>query len=224
MTSFSARVADRGFRLLMKREPASPDELVMRLRRIAAMARLPGGLPSGVTARKTTIGNEPAVPPGVPAVRVSPSQPTATVLYLHGGAFISGRFPTYAELCGQLAKRLNARVFWIDYRLAPEAAYPAALDDAHHAYRALAEDYPDEPLALIGDSAGGNLTLATLLRLRDAQAASPDSSPHASLRRVDLARRRRGWRYTVAPGQRGQRCHADSTHDRDGHQSVSGRP
>ena len=45
MTSFSARVADRGFRLLMKREPASPDELVMRLRRIAAMARLPGGLP-----------------------------------------------------------------------------------------------------------------------------------------------------------------------------------
>ena len=177
MTSFSARVADRGFRLLMKRGPASPDELVMRLRRIAAMARLPGGLPSGVTARKTTIGNEPAVPPGVPAVRVSPSQPTATVLYLHGGAFISGRFPTYAELCGQLAKRLNARVFWIDYRLAPEAAYPAALDDAHHAYRALAEDYPDEPLALIGDSAGGNLTLATLLRLRDAQAASPDSSP-----------------------------------------------
>ena len=137
MTSFSARVADRGFRLLMKREPASPDELVMRLRRIAAMARLPGGLPSGVTARKTTIGNEPAVPPGVPAVRVSPSQPTATVLYLHGGAFISGRFPTYAELCGQLAKRLNARVFWIDYRLAPEAAYPAALDDAHHAVQVL---------------------------------------------------------------------------------------
>ena len=48
--------------------------------------------------------------------------------------------------------------------------------------------------------------------------------PHASLRRVDLTRRRCGWRYTVAPGQRGQRCHADSTHDQDGHRSVSGRP
>lgn len=171
MTSFAARLADRGFRLLMKREPATPDELVTRLRRIAAAVRPPGGLPSGTTVRKTTIANEPAVPPGVPAVCVSPDHPTATVLYLHGGAFVSGRFATYAGLCGQLAKRLNARVFWIDYRLAPEAPYPAALDDAYHAYSALADDYPDDPLAVIGDSAGGNLTLATLLRLRDALAA-----------------------------------------------------
>ena len=171
MTSMAARLADRGLRLLMKHEPASPDELVTRLRRIAMTARLPGGLPSGVSARKTTVGNEPAVPPGVPAVCISPGQPTATVLYLHGGAFVSGRFGMYSGFCGQLAKRLNARVFWIDYRLAPEAPYPAALDDAYHAYSALADDYPADPLAVIGDSAGGNLTLATLLRLRDALAA-----------------------------------------------------
>jgi monoterpene epsilon-lactone hydrolase len=180
MTSFPARLADRGFRILMKREPASPDELVRRLRRIAAAGRLPGRLPSGVKVHKTTIGNEPAVPPGVPAVCVSPDQPTATVLYLHGGAFVSGRFSMYASFCGQLASRLNARVFWIDYRLAPEAPYPAALDDACHAYNALATDYPDDPLAVVGDSAGGNLTLATLLRLRlrDARdAGAPDSGP-----------------------------------------------
>jgi monoterpene epsilon-lactone hydrolase len=179
MTSLAARLADRGFRLLMKRDPASPDELVTRMRRIAAAARLPGGLPSGVTAHKTTIANEPNVPPGVPAVCVSADQPTATVLYLHGGAFVSGRFAMYASFCGQLAKRLNARVFWIDYRLAPEAPYPAALDDACRAYSALADDYPQDPLAVIGDSAGGNLTLTTLLWLRDARDADePDSGPH----------------------------------------------
>jgi monoterpene epsilon-lactone hydrolase len=178
MTSYAARLADLGFRWLMKREPASPDELVTRLRRLAAAARLPGGLPSGVSARKTTIANEPAVPPGVPAVCVSAEQPTATVLYLHGGAFVSGRFAMYAGLCGQLAKRLNARVFWIDYRLAPEMPYPAALDDACHAYSALAAYYPNDPLAVIGDSAGGNLTLATLLRLRDMlNADGPGSGP-----------------------------------------------
>lgn len=167
MTSMAARLADRGFRMLMKRDPATPEALVTRLRRIAAAVRLPGGVPSGVRVHKTTIGNEPAVPPGVPAVCVSPDQPTATVLYLHGGAFVSGRFAIYASLCGQLAKRLNARVFWVDYRLAPEAPYPAALDDACHAYSALAADHPDDPMVVVGDSAGGNLTLATLLRLRD---------------------------------------------------------
>lgn len=178
MTSLAARFADRGLRLLMKREPATPDELVTRLRRIAAAGRLPGRLPPGVNARKTTIANEPAVPPGVPAVCVSPARPTATVLYLHGGAFVSGRFPMYASLCGQLASRLNARVFWIDYRLAPEMPYPAALDDACHSCNALAAGYPDDPLAIMGDSAGGNLTLATLLRLRDmANADGPGASP-----------------------------------------------
>lgn len=176
MTSFAAKFADRSFRLLMKREPATTEELVTRLRRLAAVARLPARLPSGVTVHKTTIGNEPAVPPGLPAVCVSTERPTATVLYLHGGAFISGRFGMYADLCGQLAKRLNARVFWVDYRLAPEMPYPAALDDACHAYNALAADYPEDPLAVVGDSAGGNLTLATLLRLRDALNAG-DSGP-----------------------------------------------
>lgn len=180
MTSLAARFVDRGLRLLMKREPATPDELVTRLRRIAAAGRLPGRLPSGVRVHKTTIGNEPAVPPGVPAVCVSPERPTATVLYLHGGAFVSGRFPMYASLCGQLARRLNARVFWIDYRLAPEMPYPAALDDACHACNALAAGYPDDPLAIMGDSAGGNLTLATLLRLRDAQAAG-ESGPRSRM-------------------------------------------
>lgn len=172
MASLAARMLDRSFRVAMKRQPQSPRDLVAHLRRVAALARLPGALPAGVAVRKTTIANEPAVPPGIPAVCVSTEKPASVVLYLHGGAFVSGRFATYAGFCAQVAKRLNARVFWADYRLAPEMPYPAALDDAFSAYCALAADYPNKPLVIMGDSAGGNLTLATLLRLRDTLAGN----------------------------------------------------
>jgi epsilon-lactone hydrolase len=167
MSSFASKVVDRAFRIAMMGEPKSAEQMLRHSRRVVSLVRPPAMLPDGVTMRKTTVANEPAVPPGVPAVCVSTAKPTTTVLYLHGGAFICGKFATYAGLCGQIAKRLNARVFWIDYRLAPEMPFPAAPDDAFNAYCALATDYPEDPLVVIGDSAGGNLTLSTLLRVRD---------------------------------------------------------
>lgn len=170
MSSIPARIIDTAFRIAMMGDPKSPAQFVRHSRRVVSFVRPPPMLPPGVSVKKTTLANEPSVPPGVPAVCVSTEKPSATVLYIHGGAFICGGFSTYAGLCGQLAKRLNARVFWIDYRLAPEMPFPAATDDAFNAYVALASDYPDDPLIIAGDSAGGNLSLVTLNRVRDSLA------------------------------------------------------
>jgi acetyl esterase/lipase len=91
------------------------------------------------------------------------------ILYLHGGAFIGGRLETYHPFCGELTKRLSARIFLADYRLAPEHPFPAAPDDAFAAYAALVNSEAGQlPVVLAGDSAGGNLTLVTLLKARDA--------------------------------------------------------
>ena len=91
-----------------------------------------------------------------------------TVLYLHGGAYCVGSPATHRAITSHLARRTAARVFVADYRLAPEHPFPAAVDDAVAAYRALLHDgcSPGHS-AIIGDSAGGGLALATALRLRD---------------------------------------------------------
>lgn len=177
MSSIANKAFEFGFRIAGLYKPKDPQKLANYARTVSMFIRPPARLGSDVKVTKTTIGNAPAVPPGVPAVRVSVANPTATVLYIHGGAFISGEFPTYLPICTQLARSLNARVFWVDYRLAPEMPFPAAPDDCFHTYCALAEDYPHEPIAIIGDSAGGNLTLSTCLRIRDTLASSKKKTP-----------------------------------------------
>lgn len=89
------------------------------------------------------------------------------IVYLHGGAFCL-RFPcTHAALVARLCRRLGARALLPDYRLAPEHRYPAALDDCVKAYRfALAQCADPKRIVLAGDSAGGTLVLAALLRLK----------------------------------------------------------
>lgn len=90
------------------------------------------------------------------------------VLYLHGGGYVAGVTKTYHPLCSRLASELTADVFLPEYRLAPEHPFPAALDDAVAAYdRLLDHGWRAEHIIIAGDSAGGGLTLATLLRLRD---------------------------------------------------------
>jgi acetyl esterase/lipase len=91
-----------------------------------------------------------------------------TVLYLHGGAYCVGSPATHRAITSHLARHTSARVFVADYRLAPEHPFPAAVDDAVAAYRALLRDgCSPGHIAIIGDSAGGGLALATALRLRD---------------------------------------------------------
>lgn len=101
-------------------------------------------------------------------------QPERVILYLHGGAFMF-RFPrTHARLAGQWCKALNARALMVDYRLAPEHRWPAGIDDCHAAYRwLLAGGIQPENIVIAGDSAGGNLTLALLHRIKAAGEPAP---------------------------------------------------
>jgi len=94
------------------------------------------------------------------------SRPERVLFYLHGGAFCL-RFPnTHAALTGRWCRRLAARALLVDYRLAPEHRYPAAVDDCVAAYRWLLTQTAPEHIVIAGDSAGGNLALATLHRLK----------------------------------------------------------
>jgi acetyl esterase/lipase len=90
------------------------------------------------------------------------------VLYLHGGAFIAETPLLHGALLARICAEAQARGLMLSYRLAPEHRYPAALDDCVAAYRwLLAQGFASDQIVVAGDSAGGNLTLALLLRLRD---------------------------------------------------------
>ncbi|CAE6709112.1 MULTISPECIES: alpha/beta hydrolase [Paraburkholderia] len=92
-----------------------------------------------------------------------------TVLYCHGGGYYFCSPRTHRSLVFGLATRANAPIFSLDYHLAPEHRFPAALDDATAAYRQLiANGTPPESIVIAGDSAGGGLALATVVALRDA--------------------------------------------------------
>lgn len=98
-----------------------------------------------------------------------PTNPRATILYLHGGGYYFCSPRSHRAIAFGLATRVNASVFSLDYRLAPEHRFPAALDDSVAAYRRLLGDgVPGQSITIAGDSAGGGLALATLLALRDA--------------------------------------------------------
>eukprot|EP00002_Diphylleia_rotans_P025620 TRINITY_DN5070_c0_g2_i3.p1 TRINITY_DN5070_c0_g2~~TRINITY_DN5070_c0_g2_i3.p1 ORF type:complete len:343 (+),score=54.68 TRINITY_DN5070_c0_g2_i3:44-1072(+) len=91
------------------------------------------------------------------------------VLYLHGGGYALMSIQTHKPLIARLSRAANARCLGIDYRLAPEHPFPAAIEDAIKAYRWLVRNQGVNPARIIiaGDSAGGGLTLATLMSLRD---------------------------------------------------------
>ncbi|MCE9615991.1 MAG: alpha/beta hydrolase [Lentisphaerae bacterium] len=120
---------------------------------------------------------------GVPAEWVcSPgADPDLRLLYLHGGGYISGSAATYRSLTSRLSAASGCAVLAADYRLGPEHPFPAALDDAVAAYRWMRAQSPHKPHPaaasfIAGDSAGGGLTLATLVALRDGGAAMPQAA------------------------------------------------
>jgi monoterpene epsilon-lactone hydrolase len=107
---------------------------------------------------------------GVPGVSVATarSRQDCHVLYLHGGAYVYGSPLHYRDFIWRIADATAAHVLCVDYRLAPEHPFPAAVDDAVSAYRwLLAEGADPRRTAVMGDSAGGGLTYAMLLKLRD---------------------------------------------------------
>jgi acetyl esterase/lipase len=138
-------------------------------RRLAAAAALIPAPPSGTTTQSVDAG-------GIAGDRIATpvSDCDRHVLYLHGGAYALGSPSCYRHVTWRLARAARACVLAIDYRLAPEHPFPAALDDAKAAYRwLLAEGADPARIALIGDSAGGGLVLALLMKLRDEGFALP---------------------------------------------------
>jgi salicylate hydroxylase len=111
----------------------------------------------------------PALRVGTPARDSSPSNSRApVVLHLHGGGYVMGSAELAAPLAGRLAAAAGGWALVPDYRLAPEHPFPAALDDVLAAYRWLAREYPQAPIVVSGECAGGGLALSLALALRDA--------------------------------------------------------
>ncbi|MGX1540989.1 alpha/beta hydrolase [Streptomyces adustus] len=125
--------------------------------------------PQGVVTRRTTLG-------GRPALELEPALVSGRgrLLYLHGGGYVIGSPDTHAGLVGELARRAGLPALSVDYRLAPEHAFPAAVDDGLTAYRELLEAGTDpQDLVIAGDSAGGGLSIATLVAAREAGLPQP---------------------------------------------------
>jgi len=101
-------------------------------------------------------------------VRAPGSQPGRAILYLHGGGYVMGSINTHRALAGEISRAAQAAVLLVDYRLAPETPFPAAVEDGVASYRwLLQQGFKPQHLAIAGDSAGGGLTMATLVSARD---------------------------------------------------------
>jgi len=113
---------------------------------------------------------------GVPAEWITTPRVVAerVICYLHGGGYVLGSINTHREMVARLSRAASARVLILDYRLAPENPFPAAVDDSTAAYRWLLSVGVDPArLVIAGDSAGGGLTVATIVALRDAGESLP---------------------------------------------------
>jgi monoterpene epsilon-lactone hydrolase len=111
--------------------------------------------------------------------------PDRTLLWFHGGVYVLGTARTSAGLASNVARRTRTRVISVDYRLAPEHPYPAALDDALAAYRALIGETDPAQIAVAGESAGAGLAAALLVSAREQNLPMPTAgvllSPYADL-------------------------------------------
>jgi len=122
------------------------------------------------------VTRQPVPANGVPCHWLIPqnSPPDRTLLYLHGGGFVFGLTSQHLHMGAWLAQRMHTRILMVDYRLAPKYPFPAALDDCTAVYHWLLQHgIPAQNIAVAGDSAGGNLTLTLLLKLRDSAAPLP---------------------------------------------------
>ncbi|WP_417515373.1 alpha/beta hydrolase [Minwuia sp.] len=140
-------------------ENPTPGEMRERFDKLAQFLPLPND--AQVTAVDAGgVPSEWVSAPGVSGDRV--------IFYLHGGGYVIGSVTTHRRLAYDFSKAADARVLVVDYRLAPEHPYPAAVEDAVAAYRwLLGQGTSPSNIAIAGDSAGGGLTMATLVSLRD---------------------------------------------------------
>jgi epsilon-lactone hydrolase len=138
-------------------------------------------LPADVTVTAAALGGVPTA-----EITIDGIEPRHVVLYFHGGVYVLGDAFQAADLASQVGRRTRAKVISVDYRLAPEHPYPAAVDDALAAYEALLHNgTAPSDIAFAGESAGGGLAVATLVNARDhglpLPAAAFVMSPYADL-------------------------------------------
>jgi acetyl esterase/lipase len=120
-------------------------------------------LPAELTVTAAALGGVPTA-----EITVDGIEPRHVVLYFHGGVYVIGDAFLAAELASQVGRRTQAKVTSVDYRLAPEHPYPAAVDDALAAYEALLHTgIAPSDIAFAGESAGGGLAIATMVNARD---------------------------------------------------------
>ncbi len=113
---------------------------------------------------------EPVDAGGIPAewIVAPGGEDNRVILYLHGGGYVMGSINTHREMVSHISRAAKARILIIDYRLAPEQPFPAAVEDSTAAFRWLLKEGIDPGrIVVAGDSAGGGLTVATLVALRD---------------------------------------------------------
>lgn len=158
----------------------SPQAERMKQQLAEFAARLAGQNVAGMREVFRTFSSGTTRPPGVAWTRIDAGGVPGiwadadggalnrAILYLHGGGYVMGDAQAYRYFTGHLARAAGCRVLSVDYRLAPEHPHPAAVQDAVRAYRwLLQQGWEPAHLAIAGDSAGGGLSLATLLALRD---------------------------------------------------------
>lgn len=158
----NARFLEELYANWQSRMLANPAYSMEDLRAIFDDWHKPAFEPENVTYRTTAIA-------GVPVILAIPANTTGDiVIYGHGGGFCVGSADSRRKLGGHLAQHLQAVVVVMDYRLAPEHPFPAAIEDSVAVYRSMRAEHAGQGRILMaGDSAGGNLAIATTLKLRD---------------------------------------------------------
>ena len=153
---------------LLRSRPAPGQDLVQSRERFEKLAGFLGGAPDA-KCEQVDAGGVPAEWVAAPGY-----DPGRAVLYLHGGGYAIGSINTHRRLAYDISAASGARILVIDYRLAPEHPFPAAVDDAAKAWRwLLQQGLATNRIAIAGDSAGGGLTVATLVNLRDQKLGLP---------------------------------------------------
>ena len=166
---------------ILRQSALPPGSGVKEQRELLRAAISAQPLPADVTVTAAELGGVRTA-----EITVDGIEPRDVVLYFHGGVYVMSDAFLAAGLASQVGRRAHAKIISVDYRLAPEHPYPAAVDDALAAYEALLQDgIAASDIAFAGDSAGGGLAVATLVNARDhglpLPAAAFVMSPYADL-------------------------------------------
>ncbi len=157
--SIRASLINFMLRRTMKKQISAMTDVVAFKEQMEKAGALGAKLPDDLKVESITVGN-------VPCEWIGPESDRA-IMYLHGGGYVFGGLDSHREIAWRISEASGMRVLNVDYRLAPDNPFPAALEDATECYRWLNEQgYTGDKVAIAGDSAGGGLSLATMMNAR----------------------------------------------------------